>query len=118
MPTTTKAPKTAKKPSSAKTLPHATYTVRGQKRALFTLGTGEDCKLMDVPAALLELAASGQDTPESYVVEVGLRPRGPGGKDELAALLAEYLAQAERHQAVPMTKFALRASLEMYAAAA
>jgi len=114
MPTTTK---TAKKQSTVKTLLHTIYTIRGQQRALFTLGSGDDSKLMDVPAALLEIAASGQATPESHIVEEGLSPRGPGGKDELDALLADYLAQAERHQAVPMTVFAHEASIRAYAAA-
>ena len=113
MPTTT----TPKKQSSVKRLPHTTYTIRGQKRALITIGPRNDQKLLDVPAALLEIAASGKATPDTYVVEEGLAPLGPGGKDELDALLADYLAQAERHQAVPMTVFAHEASLEAYAAA-
>lgn len=114
---TTKTANTAKKQSSRKRLPHTIYTVRGQKRALFTIGPRNDQKLLDVPASLLEIAASGKATPDTYVVEEGLAPRGPGGQDELDALLADYLAQAERHQAVPMTVFAHEASLEAYAAA-
>jgi hypothetical protein len=105
MPTTTKTPESTTGPSSPKKLPHRTYTVRGQKRALFTLGTGEHSKLMDVPFALLDIAASGQPTADSYLVEEGLRPRDPTG--ELQALLADYLATAERHQAVPMTVCAI-----------
>ena len=115
MPTTTRTTKTANKQSSVKRSSHTTYTIRGQKRALFTLGSGHDCKLMDVPAALLELAASGQVTPDSYLVEEGLRPHAD--KDQLDSLLADYLAQAKRHRAVPMTVFALTASLEAYATA-
>lgn len=114
MPTITDTPKTAASPSSAKTLPHATYTVRGQKRALLTLGSGENSRLMDVPAALLELAASGQCTPDSYLVEEGLCPRDAAG--ELQALLVDYLAVAERHQSIPMTVFAMAPELQAHAA--
>ena len=114
MPTTATTAKTAPKPSSVK-LPHKIYTVGGQRRALFTLGSGPSCKLLDVPAALYEIAASGQPTADSYVVEEGLRPRADA--DELDALLTDYLAQANHHQAIPMTKFALTASLEAYALA-
>lgn len=115
MPTATEPTTAAAAPSSVKKLPHKIYTVAGQRRALFTLGAGRNCTLMDVPAALFELAASGCPTTDSYVVEQGLRPRADG--DQLQALLADYLAQAKRHQAVPMTVFALTASLEAYAAA-
>jgi len=104
MPTTINTPKTTAGNIPRK-LPHATYTVRGLKRALFTLGTAEHSKLMDVPFALLDIAASGQPTADSYLVEEGLRQRDPTG--ELQALLADYLATAERHQAVPMTVSAI-----------
>jgi hypothetical protein len=105
MPTTTATPTT-----SPNRLPHKVYTVRGQKRALVTLGTGEACRLMDVPAALLDIAASGQPTPDSYLVEEGLRPRV--NADELNALLEDYLGVAERHQAIPMTVFAMTKALD------
>jgi hypothetical protein len=103
---TTEAPTT----TSPKKLPHKVYTVRGQKRALVTLGSGEACRLMDVPAALLDIAASGQPTPDSYLVEEGLRPRV--NADELNALLEDYLGVAERHQAIPMTVFAMTKALD------
>ena len=70
---------------------------------------------MDVPAALYDLAVSGTETPDSYVIERGLRPRAEN--EQLQALLEDYVHQAERHNAVPMTVFALTASLEAYAAA-
>ena len=73
MPTTPTTPESTTAPSSPKKLPHRTYTVRGQKRALLTLGTGEHSKLMDVPFALLDIAASGQPSADSYLVEEGLR---------------------------------------------
>ena len=103
---TTEAPTT----TAPKKLPHKVYTVRGQKRALVTLGAGENCRLMDVPAALLDIAASGQPTPDSYLVEEGLRPRLHA--EEINALLEDYLDVAERHQAIPMTVFAMTKALD------
>jgi hypothetical protein len=104
------------KPAAVKRLPHKIYTVRGQKRVLFTLGKGHDCKLMDVPAALYEAEGDrAVDADDSYVVERGLLPRAEN--DQLQALLADYVAQAKRHDAIPMTVFALTTSLEAYAAA-
>lgn len=113
MPQTT-TPKATAASSAAKKLPHKLYTVGGQKRALFTLGSGADCQLMDVPAALLDIAASGRETADSYVVERGLRPRVNAA--ELQALLTDYLAMAKRHQAVPMTVLAIGDPAEAYAA--
>jgi hypothetical protein len=107
MPTPTS---TTNKPASVKKLPHEIYSVRGQKRALVTIGSGENCRLMDVPAALLDIAASGQRTPDSYLVEEGLRPRL--NADELNALLYDYVDVAERHQAIPMTVFAMTKALD------
>jgi hypothetical protein len=107
---TTENSTTTAAPSSPKKLPHKTYTVRGHKRALVTLGTAENCRLMDVPAALLDIAASGQPTPDSYLVEEGLRPRV--NADELNALLEDYLSVAERHQAIPMTVFTMTKALD------
>jgi hypothetical protein len=107
---TTENSMTTAAPSSPKKLPHKTYTVRGHKRALVTLGTAENCRLMDVPAALLDIAASGHPTPDSYLVEEGLRPRV--NADELNALLEDYLGVAERHQAIPMSVFAMTKALD------
>jgi hypothetical protein len=98
MPTTTNTP-------APKKLPHTVYTVAGQKRALVTLGTGEACRLMDVPAALLDVAATGRNTPDSYLLEEGLCPRR--NADELEGVLTTYLAVAEREQAIPATWFAM-----------
>jgi len=114
MTTTATAPSTTGQPAAPRKLPHKVYTVAGQKRALVTLGSGEDCRLMDVPAALLEIAAAGRPTPDTYLVESGLRPRVDA--DELQALLADYLAVAERHQAIPMTVFAMSNPAEEHAA--
>lgn len=105
---------TAKK-ANVKKLPHRFYTVGGQKRALFTIGKGHDCRLMDAPAALYDLAVAGNDTADTYVVERGLLPRAEN--DQLQALLEDYVGQAARHDAIPMTVFALTTSLEAYAAA-
>jgi hypothetical protein len=113
MPTTINTPKTTAG-STPRKLPHATYTVHGQKRVLLTLGTGEHSKLMDVPASLLDIAAAGHHTPDSYLVEEGLRQRDATG--ELKALLDDYLAVAERHQAIPMTVFAITPELRAHAA--
>lgn len=110
MPTTTDKPKATVKP-----LPHKTYTIKGQKRVLFTRGRGHECELIDVPAGLLEIAATGVETPDTYVVESGLRPRADN--EQLTALIADYVAQAEHHQAVPMTVFASTVSIDAYAAA-
>jgi hypothetical protein len=103
--------------NNVKQLPHKTYTARGQKRVLFTLGKGHDCTLMDVPADLYEVAGErAADADDSYVVECGLRPRADN--EQLQALLADYLDQAKRHNAIPMIAFSLTAALEKYAAAA
>lgn len=92
-----------------KQLSRAAYTIDGQKRVLFTVNTGESLKLMDVPASLLDIAASGHQTPDSYVVEDGLPQEDAAG--ELNALLEDYLAVAERHHAIPMTVFAMKSGL-------
>jgi hypothetical protein len=102
MPTATLTPQTTTEPATTKKLPHATYAIRGQKRALITLGSGENCRLMDVPAALLDIAASGRTTPDSYLVEEGLRPRLHA--DEIQALVDDYLAMADRHNEIPMRR--------------
>lgn len=111
MPTTT----TDKTTAAVKPLPHKTYTIKGQKRVLFTRGRGHDCKLIDVPAGLLQIAATGAETPDTYVVESGLRPRADN--EQLTALITDYVEQAGRHQAVPMTVFASTVSIDAYAAA-
>lgn len=118
MTTATLTPEAEAKTETAnkvKVLPHRRYTVKGQKRVLFTMGKGHDCKLLDAPAHKADEVAAGLETPGVYVVERGLMPRAQ--KDQLTALLDDYVAQAKRHQTVPMTVFALTASLEAYAAA-
>jgi hypothetical protein len=95
----------ATKAASPKKLPHKIYTVHGQKRALFTFGTGAKSRLMDVPAALLEVAATGRNTPDSYLLEEGLCPHT--NADELEGVLGTYLAVAEREQTIPATWFAM-----------
>jgi hypothetical protein len=107
----------SKNQNNVKKLPHKIYTVRGQKRALFTLGTGHDCRLMDVPADLYEAdGALAVDADDSYVIECGLLPRADN--DQLQAVLDDYLAQAKRHGAIPMIRYSSTASPQAHAAVA
>lgn len=114
MTTTTHTARTAVNHTDRTQLPRATYTIGGQKRALFTVNTGESLTLMDVPASLLDIAAAGHQTPDSYLVEDSLPQDDAAG--ELNALLADYLAVAERHHAIPMTVFAMTPELQAHAA--
>jgi hypothetical protein len=110
MPTTTVTPiATAKRR-------HRTYTINGHiNRALFTVGKGDNCVLLDAPAVLQHIAAAGGYTPDTYFVERGLRPISMG--DELNALLDAYVEQALATDAIPAKVYAADRSLIAYAAA-
>lgn len=114
MSTTTTTPPIPTPAQPLATFPHRTYRIRGAKRSLLTLGQGPDCKLLDVPDVLYKLARQGTDVPGSYLVETGLDPTENAG--ELEALLDDYVAQAKRHQEVPMRCFALTVALQAHAA--
>jgi hypothetical protein len=79
---------------------------------LFTLSDHGVSKLIDVPAELYEVAASGLATPDTFIVE----PQLPDGNTaELEAIITDYLQLAALHARVPMTFSRLGVLLESLA---
>jgi hypothetical protein len=70
----------------------ARYSVGGCERVLFGQRVDEVVRLTDVPV--------GGD--RAYLVERGLEEEGPGANAAFQALIADYLSEAHRLDAVPM----------------
>ncbi len=73
----------------------ARYSVAGHERVLFGQRVEGVVRLTDVPAE-----AGGR----AYLVERGLEEEGSNAKAALEALIADYLREARRLDAVPMAE--------------
>jgi hypothetical protein len=72
----------------------ARYSVGGCERVLFGQRVDGVVRLTDVPVG------GGR----AYLVERGLEEEGPGANAALRALIADYLREARRLDAVPMAR--------------
>jgi hypothetical protein len=96
-PTARKRPRTGGRSNRA--VKRATYTVGSQSRVLFTVSSDGVSKLIDAPAELYDIAATGLATPDTFIVE----PQADGDAQELEAIINDYLEQSVLHARVPMS---------------